>query len=98
MSNIEQQDHSNDHQPTGQNKPITIIVNARPKTVTQRELGFREVVALAFDNPVFNNTIIYTVTYKRAEGNKPEGTMVDGGEPVRVKEGTIFNVARTDKS
>ena len=84
-------------QPPGQQKPITIIVNARPKTVTQRELSFREVVELAYENPVFNDQVLYTVTYKRGEGNKPEGTMVDG-DTVRIKENMIFNVARTDKS
>jgi hypothetical protein len=89
--------HSHEPQPPGQGKPITIIVNGRPKTVAQKELSFREVVALAFESPVFSDTIIYTVTYKRGHGEKPEGTMVDGDE-VRVKEDMVFNVARTDKS
>jgi len=30
-------------------------------------------------------------------GSKPEGTLVEG-DTVKVKEGMIFNVARTDKS
>jgi hypothetical protein len=89
--------HSHEPQPPGQVKPINIIVNGRPKTIMQRELSFREVVALAFENPVFSDAIIYTVTYKRGHGEKPEGTMVDGDD-VRVKEDMIFNVARTDKS
>lgn len=84
----------NGHQPP---KSTTIIVNGRPKEVTAEELSFVEVVRLAFDDAVFNETTIYTVTFKRGQGNKPEGTLVEG-ESVKVKEGMIFNVARTDKS
>jgi Multiubiquitin len=40
---------------------------------------------------------MFTVTYRRGEGNKPEGTLVEG-ETVKVKEGMIFNVTATDKS
>ena len=84
----------NGHQPP---KSTIIIVNGRPKEVTAKELSFMEVVRLAFDDAVFNETTIYTVTFKRGHGNKPEGTLVEG-ESVKVKEGMIFNVARTDKS
>ncbi len=52
---------------------------------------------LAFEDAVLNETTVYTVTYKRGLGNKPEGTLVEG-DTVKVKEGMIFNVARTDKS
>lgn len=76
---------------------VTIVVNGRPKEVEERELSFREVVALAFENPVFNDTIVYTVTYKRGHGGKPEGTLVEG-EVLKVKEGMVVNVLRTDKS
>jgi hypothetical protein len=95
MSTEQHQDNQNI--PPGRQKPITIIVNARSKTITERELTFREVVALAFPNPVFSDTIIYTVTYKRGEGKKPEGSLVEG-ESVHVKEGMIFNVDKTDRS
>ena len=78
-------------------KTVEVIVNGRPKQVHEKELTFREVVALAFENPVFNDTTVYTVTYKRGGGHKPEGTLVDGGT-LKVKEGTVINVARTDKS
>ncbi|MBI4220652.1 MAG: multiubiquitin domain-containing protein [Chloroflexi bacterium] len=79
------------------NKAITIIVNGRQKTVDDKELTFAEIVALAFDNPPSGPNIVFTVTYRRGQGNKPEGTMVDG-ETVKVKEGMIFNVTATDKS
>ena len=40
---------------------------------------------------------MFTVTYTRGEGHKPQGTLVEG-ETVKVKDGMIFNVTATDKS
>ena len=87
----------NKHEEQGHNKDFTIIVNGRQKVVTAKELSFVEIVALAFDNPPTGPNIIFTVTYRRGDGNKPEGTLVEG-ETVKIKEGMIFNVTATDKS
>ena len=89
------QDHKHEEQMNS--KDFIITVNGRQKVVTQKELTFSEVVALAFDNPPTGPNIVFTVTYRRGEGNKPEGTMVEG-ETVKIKEGMIFNVTATDKS
>lgn len=78
-------------------KFTTVIVNGRQKETAAKELSFQDVARLAFDDAVFNDVTIYTITFKRGHGNKPEGTLVEG-ESVKVKEGMIFNVARTDKS
>ena len=78
-------------------KPTKIIVNGRQKETSAKELSFHDVVRLAFDDAVFNEVTLYTITFKRGHGDKPEGTLVEG-ETVKVKEGMIFNVARTDKS
>lgn len=88
---------SQENKHDGHDKEYTIIVNARPKVVTKKELSFAEIVALAFDNPPQGENIVITVTYRRGEGNKPEGSLVEG-ETVKIKEGMIFNVAATDKS
>lgn len=85
------------HEDKGHNKEFTIIVNGRQKTVAERELSFAEIVALAFDNPPTGENIVFTITYRKGEGNKPEGTIVDG-ETVKIKNGMIFNVTATDKS
>ncbi|MDO8571896.1 MAG: multiubiquitin domain-containing protein [bacterium] len=77
-------------------KDYEIIVNGRQKVVTTKELTFAQVVALADNLPTGEN-IVYTVTYRKAEGKKQEGTLVEG-ESVKVKDGTIFNVTATDKS
>jgi hypothetical protein len=79
-------------------KTITIIVNGREKTVTERELTFDQVVKLAFDDPPYGPNTLFTITYRKS-GNEhqPEGHLVAGGT-VKVKKGTIFNVTATDKS
>ena len=79
-------------------KEITIYVNSRALQVPAKEvLTFDEVVALAFPNPDKGPNIVYTVTYRRGHGDKPQGTLVEG-ESVKVKDGMIFDVTRTDKS
>jgi hypothetical protein len=93
MYNSQETDHGQqDHE-----KEFTITVNGRQKVVTTRELSFTEVVALAFDDPPTGPNFVFTVTYRRGQGNKPEGTLVEG-ETVKVKDGMIFNVTATDKS
>ena len=88
---------ANGHREHCHHKEFTIIVNGRPKVVTQKELSFSEIVALAFDNPPTGPNIVFTVTYRKGEGNKPEGTLIEG-ETVKIKDGMIFNVTATDKS
>jgi len=87
----------NKHEDHDHNKEYTIIVNGRAKVVIKKELSFAEVVALAFENPPQGENIVITVTYRRGEGDKPEGSLVEG-ETVKIKDGMIFNVAATDKS
>ncbi len=77
-------------------KTLTIIVNGREKVVTSKELTFDEVVDLAFEDPQRGENIVFTITYRRAHGNK-EGSLLEA-QSVKVKDGMIFNVTRTDKS
>lgn len=73
-----------------------IIVNLERKEVETRVLTFWDVVVLAYPNPD-GSTFDYTVTYKKALGPKHEGSLVDGGT-VRIKNGTIIDASRTNKS
>lgn len=93
--NRDRDDHDCDDR--DQAREVTIIVNGRPKVVPKGDLTFEALVALAFPNDTPNPRIIYTITFKRGHGNKPEGTLV-AGESVKAKEGMIVNVTRTDKS
>jgi hypothetical protein len=78
----------------GRHKEVRIIVNGREKKVAKEVISFAEIVALAnFPN---DPDTIFTVTYRRGEGNK-EGTLVEG-ETVKLKDGMIFNVTATNKS
>ncbi|MHB0886811.1 MAG: multiubiquitin domain-containing protein [Bacillota bacterium] len=78
-------------------KIVTIYVNARQQSVTKGELTFNEIVALAFDVPPTGQNVVFTITFRRGDGNKPEGTLVEG-ETVKVKDEMVFNVTATDKS
>jgi molecular chaperone DnaK (HSP70) len=77
--------------------PRDIFVNGRAKSVHLRELTFGEVVRLAFATPPAGSNMVITVTYDRAAGPKPSGSLVEG-KKIKVRDGTIFNVTATDKS
>lgn len=75
----------------------TFVVNGRPREWHENEISFEQVVALAYPNPPEGGNIEYTVSYRRAHGNKPEGTL-KAGESVKVKDGMLFDVTATDLS
>lgn len=91
---LKDKDKKDDDKP---GKTVTIIVNGREKVVRKDELSFDEIVALAFDPPPTGENIVFTITYRRGQGEKPEGSLVEG-ETVKIKKGMIFNVTATDKS
>ena len=76
---------------------VTITVNTKPFEVAKEEISFEEVVALAFGAVPVGENVAFTVTYRRGHGNKPAGSLVEGAT-VKVKDGMIFNVTKTDKS
>ena len=81
----------------GKDKLVTIIVNGTQKSVAKDDLTYDEVVHLAFESPPYGENTLFTITYRRGQGNKPEGILAPG-ETVKVKEGMIFDVTATDKS
>lgn len=96
--NAQLKQEQDDGKGSGSDKPktITIYVNAEPRTVTDKDITFEEVVALASGLPSGPN-ILYSVTYQRGHGEKPQGTLV-AGEHTRVKNEMIFSVTATDRS
>jgi Multiubiquitin len=78
-------------------KSYEVFVNGRAKIVTTEELSFEQVVNLAYDPVPSGPNWVFTVTYRRGHGHKPEGTLKPG-ESVKVKKEMVFNVTATDKS
>jgi len=78
-------------------KPVTIIVNGRPKPWEKRKIDYEQVVKLAFPNYVENEAIVYTITYSNGPKQNEEGSMVKG-DKVFVKNQMVFNVTATNRS
>ena len=78
-------------------KAFLITVNGRQRRVEREELSFDELVDLAFDDPARGPQIVFTITFREAGGRIPEGEL-DEGQRLKVRDGTIINVTRTDQS
>ena len=87
-------DHGGDRPDHG---PFAIVVNGRRKEVEREELSFDELVDLAFDDPARGPQIVFTITFRDAAGRIREGEL-DEGQRLKVRDGTIVNVTRTDQS
>jgi len=86
-----------EHFHSGKDRKFRIIVNLEAKVVTKKVLTFWEVVRLAYPPSADGPQVVYTVTFKKAAGPRREGTLEEG-QKVEIKNGTIFNVRRTDRS
>ena len=78
-------------------KTFDVIVNGTHFTVQNDEVSFDEVVDLAYPDGGRGPLITYTVNYYNGAGRPPEGKLIKG-EKAKVKNGTVFNVTRTDRS
>ena len=88
---------SNEHagMAAGHAKSYNIIVNGRPRVVTEHKLSYAEVVRLAFPDVPQDGNILYTVSYANPHGH--DGTLAEGQE-VEVKDGMSFSVGKTNRS
>jgi hypothetical protein len=80
-----------------EHKPVTIIVNGRPKEWSEKKISFTQVVVLAYGTYENNDQVIYTMTYKPNDHSNNGGDMVLGDE-VNVHPGMVFNVTKANKS
>ena len=78
-------------------KQIDIIVNGTSYPVPNDEVSFDHVVDIAYPNGGRGPLITYTVNFYNGAGRPPEGKLTKGHE-AKVKDGTVFNVTRTDRS
>ena len=88
---------SNEHtdQAPVKEKSYDIIVNGRPRVVTERRLGYADAVRLAFPDGNQDGNVLYTISYANPHGR--DGTLAEG-QDVEVKEGMSFNVGKTNRS
>jgi hypothetical protein len=78
-------------------KPVTIVVNGEQHVVPKEAISFDELVALAFPDASPSADVIYSVSYRRGHNDNQKGILPEGGS-VKVKDGMVFDVLRTDKS
>lgn len=93
MSQVEEQKK----EAPGQHKVVTLIVNGDPHEWKEKKISFVEVVKLAFGVYEDHPNVVYTVTYKRGDDSKPEGSMVKG-DSVEVKDKELFHVSKSGES
>ncbi|WP_328708863.1 multiubiquitin domain-containing protein [Microbispora hainanensis] len=88
-----------EHEDAELNRPreYKIVVNTRPRVVTQETLSFEDVLALAFDPVPAGENWEFTVSYRHAHQHPQAGTLLPG-QAVRIKNGTVFDATATDKS
>jgi hypothetical protein len=96
MNDLEKKENKKPHDPPGHNREYKIIVNAREHTWKEKKISFDQVILLAFGSISDDPNVIYTVTFKKGQGNN-EGSMVKG-DSEKVKDGMIFNATQTNKS
>lgn len=99
MSAQPQQHDNSDNSGHGgdQHRRITLVINARERTIIEKELTFEQLVALAFPTAPTGENVLFTISFRRGHGNKPDGSLL-AGETVQIKDGMVFVVSATDKS
>jgi hypothetical protein len=83
------------HEPPDHGKIHTIIVNGRPRKIHEDKLSYIEVVHLVYPGEQPSDTVSFTVTYSNPHGK--DGSLV-AGQSVKIQDGMIFNVHKTDRS
>lgn len=79
-------------------KTVTIIVEGTEHQWPKNDdISYAQVVTLEVPDYPEHPDITYSVKYKNGHGNKPEGTLSQGGS-VKVKDGMIFSVSETGQS
>lgn len=76
-------------------REFELIVNGRPKIVDRKKQSYRDIARLAYPDADFDK-FLYTITFFNGVHGQ-EGDLVEG-EMVKVKDGMVFNVRRSDKS
>ena len=78
-------------------KVFDIIVNGTHYSVPNEEVSFDQIVDIGYPDGGRGPLITYTVDFYNGAGRPPEGKLTEGRE-AKIKDGTVFNVTRTDRS
>lgn len=78
-------------------KGVTIIVNTEEKPVPEDEISYDQLVTLAFGSPPKGDDDVYNISV-RDSVDAVAHTTLRKGQSIKVKEGMVFNVVRTDRS
>ena len=78
-------------------KLVTIVVEGTPQEWPKDDITYAQVVTLEVPDYPQHPEITYAVSYKKGNGNKPEGILAPGAS-VKVKEGMVFYVSETGQS
>ena len=78
-------------------KHIEIIVNGTRHPAPRDEVSYDQVVDIAYPDGGRGPLITYTVNFYSCAGRPDTGKLTKGQE-IKVKDGTVFNVAHTDRS
>lgn len=84
------QQASQDH---GHDKTYDIVINGTPETATDHRISYEQIVLLAFPGASFD--VLYTVTYANQHGH--DGSLAPG-QSTTIKDGTEFDVIKTNRS
>jgi hypothetical protein len=89
--------HNGEHFRTGKPEPAgtTIFINTDPVVWDRAEIGYDDLVKLAFPDGPFDGNVRYSITWTKPDGS--EGAVLKGGR-VKVVDGMKFDVRNTDKS
>lgn len=77
---------------------VTIYVEGSPHEWEKDEITYEQVVTLEVPDFAQRPETTYSVKYTRGHGEKPEGVLVPGGKPTKVKDGMVFSVSPTGQS
>lgn len=76
---------------------VTIIVNTRPHTWSEKEISYEQVIELAYPGRPVTDQESVTVRFTRGHDGHGSGTLT-AGHDVKVKKGMVFDVVRTSRS
>lgn len=77
-------------------REVTIIINGRRVPVSTDYLTFDQVVELS--GLPTGPDVVFTISYRKGDHKKPQGSMTQGGDPVKVRDEMVFNVDPTNRS